>query len=36
MKEKCQKSKKQRHKGEKGKEAIVTGWELNDFNVHLS
>ena len=27
---------KQRQKGARGTEAIVRGWELNDFDVHLS
>ena len=39
MKEKCkkqQKKNKQRQKGAMGTEAIVKGWELNDFAVHLS
>ena len=27
---------KQRQKGARGTEAIVNGWELNDFFVHLS
>ena len=27
---------KQRQKGARGKEAIVKGWDLNDFVVHLS
>ena len=38
MKEKCKKQKKnrQRQKGAKGTEAIVKGWELNDFATHLS
>ena len=27
---------KQRQKGARGTEAIVNGWELNDFVVHLS
>ena len=39
MKEKCEKQQKkneQRQKGARGTEAIVTGWELNDFVVHLS
>ena len=38
MKEKCkeqQKKNKQRQKGARGIEAIVKGWELNDFVVHL-
>ena len=30
------KKKKQRQKGARGTEAIVKGWELNDFAVHLS
>ena len=39
MKEKCkkqQKKNKQSQKGARGTEAIVKGWELNDFVVHLS
>ena len=39
MKEKCkkqQKKNKQRQKWAMGTEAIVKGWELNDFVVHLS
>ena len=39
MKENCrkqQKKNKQRQKGARGTEAIVKGWELNDFVVHLS
>ena len=39
MKEKCkkqQKKNKQRQKGAMGTEAIVKGWELNDFVAHLS
>ena len=39
MKKKCkkqQKKNKQRQKGARGTEAIVKGWELNDFVVHLS
>ena len=39
MKEKSkkqQKKNKQRQKGASGTEAIVKGWELNDFVVHLS
>ena len=39
MKEECkeqQKKNKQRRKGARGTEAIVKGWELNDFVVHLS
>ena len=39
MKENCknqQKKNKQRQKGARGIEAIVKGWELNDFIVHLS
>ena len=39
MKGKCkkqQKKNKQRQKGATGTEAIVKGWELNDFVVHLS
>ena len=27
---------KQRQKGARGTEALVKGWELNDFVVHLS
>ena len=33
---KQQNKNKQRQKGAKGTEAIVKGWELNDFFVHLS
>ena len=39
MKEECkkqQKKNKQRRKGARGTDAIVKGWELNDFVVHLS
>ena len=39
MKEKCkkqQKRNKQRQKGAREIEAIVKGWELNGFVVHLS
>ena len=39
MKEKCkkqQKKNKQRQKGAMGTEAIVKGWELSGFVVHLS
>ena len=39
MKEKCkkqQKKPKQMQKGARGTGAIVKGWELNDFVVHLS
>ena len=39
MKEKCkkqQKKNKQRQKEARGTEAIVKGWELKDFAVHLS
>ena len=39
MKEKCkkqQKRNKQRQKGPVWTEAIVKGWELDDFVVHLS
>ena len=39
MKENCkkqQKKNKQRQKGARGTAAIVKGWELNDFVVHLS
>ena len=39
MKEKCktqQKKNKQRQKEAMWAEAILTGWELNDFVVHLS
>ena len=34
--QKQQKKNKQRQKGTRGTEAIVKGWELNDFVVHLS
>ena len=30
------KQNKQRQKGERGREAIVKKWELNDFVAHLS
>ena len=44
MKEKCkqqqqqqqQQQKKERQRGARGTEAIVKGWELNDFVAHLS
>ena len=39
MKENCknqQKKNKQRQKWARGIEAIVKGWELNDFIMHLS
>ena len=39
MKKKCkkqQKKNKQRQKGARGTEAIVKGWELSGFVVHLS
>ena len=39
MKEKCKKQKKkskERQKGARGAEAIVKGWELNDFVVQVS
>ena len=38
MKEKCKKTakEKQRQKGARGTEAIVKGWELTGFVVHLS
>ena len=39
MQDKCKKQQnknKQRQKGARGIEAIVKGWELNDFAVHLS
>ena len=38
MKEKCKKQQKKnkKDKGARGTEAIVTGWDLNDFVVHLS
>ena len=39
MKEKCekqQKKNKQRQKAAMKTEAIMKGWELNDFVVHLS
>ena len=39
MKEKCKKTKKQKQtktERSKGTEAIVEGWELNDFVVHIS
>ena len=31
-----QKTTKEKQKGARGTEAIVKGWELNDFVVHLS
>ena len=34
--QKTTKENKQRQKGTRGTEAIVKGWELNDFIVHLS
>ena len=34
--QKTTKESKQRQKGARGTEAIVKGWELNDFVVHLS
>ena len=34
--QKTKKKEKQRQKGARGTEAIVKGWELNDFVVHLS
>ena len=39
MREKCkkqQKKDKQRQKGARGTEAILKGWELDDFAVHLN
>ena len=36
QKKQQQKKNKQRQKGARGTEAIVKGWELNDFVVHLS
>ena len=39
MKQKCKKQQKknnQRQEGAMGTEAIVKGWELNDFIVYLS
>ena len=39
MKEKCkkqQKKNKEKQKGARGTEAIVKGWELGAFFVHLS
>ena len=36
MKENCKKQlKKNRKKGARGTKAIMKGWELNDFVVHL-
>ena len=38
MKEKCQKQQKknkQRQKGARGTEALVKGWELNDFYYNM-
>ena len=32
----AKKQNKQRQKGARGTEAIVQGWELNDFFVHLN
>ena len=36
LQKKQQKKNKQRQKGARGTEAIVKGWELNDFVLHLS
>ena len=39
MKENCKKQRKKNKQGQKGAretEAIVKGWELNNFVVHLS
>ena len=36
QKKRKQKKNKQRQKGARGTEAIVKGWELNDFVMHLS
>ena len=36
MQKQKQKKNKQRQKGARGKEAIVKGWELNNFVMHLS
>ena len=36
LQKKQQKKNKQSQKGARGTEAIVKGWELNDFVVHLS
>ena len=36
MQKNKQKKNKQRQKGIRGIEAIVKGWELNDFVAHLS
>ena len=36
QKTKQKKKKKQRQKGARGTEAVVKGWELNSFIVHLS
>ena len=36
MQKNKQKKNKQREKGIRGTEAIVKGWELNDFVAHLS
>ena len=39
MKEKCKKQQqknKRRQRGARGAEAIVKGWELNNFVVHLT
>ena len=35
-KKRKQKKNKQRQEGARGTEAIVKGWELNDFVMHLS
>ena len=34
--QKTTKEKQKREKGARGTEAMVKGWELNDFAVHLS
>ena len=36
MQKKQKNKNKQRQKGARGTEAIVEGWELNDFVVHIS
>ena len=36
MQKQQQKENKQRQKGVRGIEAIVKGWDLNDFVVHLN
>ena len=36
MQKKQKKKNKQRQKGARGTEALVKGWDLNDFVMHLS